>query len=766
MLKKFNLFVLIFLLFTSTFGYYKSENQIIFFNGEQIKFTKPILMHNSRLHVPVNELAVRLNKTVINDTHRLLIKDSVKEISIAKNLDLVVVNDEKYYLPNHTFISNEDLYMPLSYLAWYLGYNMNIKDNITYISKRIREVENNNGNIRVVYACEINDADYKSYFSKGVQKIELLNSVLSFSNKYLSVFSKNDTFITQVNVRPDKAAIVINTNKELSYTIKDNILYLASNQEVINIIPKSQEKPVVLKEEIEILDGFRASEKAVWLPSFENIKDIKINVKGKESILKGLSIIKNNQLYVPADPVLSPFGYTFWLNEQNELMLRYAEKTIVNTKVKAIYLNNEIFIPLQDVARKTGFGLRWDYRIHTLFINPIIYSVNFQNDALDVHSYHEIVPNDIFYLNSPERVVMDIPNAVADTIKPIFENSKGNIIRMKIAQFDEKTVRVVADLKHKKNYSLQVSDDGLKAGFVEAGKIEKLFIASIINGNKIILEGAGLSDTSWKVEDNSLIMDIKGASYAAKNEYQFSNEPIITNVVGSQKSWDPLVSRMVFYFKQKPNIEVKKFNEKIEITFISSHSIIKPTPVIISKSPMRTKLTGKKIVIEPGHGGYDVGAIGIGGKYEKWFTLDTSKRIAKLLREHGAIVLMPLEEDQFQSLSARVQFANRNKAELYISVHFNSFTDSRVNGVSTYYYTESNRLLAHKVQEAMVNELGWTDGKLRKSRLFVLFHTNMPAILIEPGFISNPKDYNELLKPENRDKIALGVLKGLMNYYE
>ncbi|MEK6557804.1 MAG: N-acetylmuramoyl-L-alanine amidase, partial [Candidatus Margulisiibacteriota bacterium] len=162
----------------------------------------------------------------------------------------------------------------------------------------------------------------------------------------------------------------------------------------------------------------------------------------------------------------------------------------------------------------------------------------------------------------------------------------------------------------------------------------------------------------------------------------------------------------------------------------------------------------------------DVGSIGFGGLYEKIFTLDISKRIQSKLIQAGATGLMPIQTDQYLSLSARTMFANRNGADFFLSVHLNSSTRADIKGTETYYYKEEDLPPARIIHEALLKHLKQADKGVRKARYFVLFHTTMPAVLIEPAYLSNLEQYNLLLTDDFKNQIVDGVVEGILKYYE
>lgn len=260
-----------------------------------------------------------------------------------------------------------------------------------------------------------------------------------------------------------------------------------------------------------------------------------------------------------------------------------------------------------------------------------------------------------------------------------------------------------------------------------------------------------------------------------------------------------------------------------EIKDYSSFFLDGPTRLVIdvygdsreSKSLDRSSLI-TKIVLDPGHGGHDPGAVGPNGVYEKDIVLDIALRVKKLFQENKSImVFLTRETDVFVPLEERTAFANSKNADLFISIHANASTNRIARGIETYMLNwtddeeairvaarenaisvkrmkehtnryrndvdkilvdlmrENNRdesvKLANYVQRSLISTLGDNHSSINdlgvKSALFyVLLGAKMPAILAEVSFISNPIEEKLLSKESYRDYIAKAIVKGIESY--
>lgn len=188
---------------------------------------------------------------------------------------------------------------------------------------------------------------------------------------------------------------------------------------------------------------------------------------------------------------------------------------------------------------------------------------------------------------------------------------------------------------------------------------------------------------------------------------------------------------------------------------------ITATPTIENES-----MQGKTIVIDAGHGGRDVGSIGINGAYEKDLTLKTALALEDSLTSLGANVHMTREHDTYELLKSRVLYANTVHADAFVSIHYNSFPDvPSVTGIGTYYYGGVDQRLAASLQDAVSLYSGSKDRGIDFGDYQVLRQNVRPAALIELGFISNA-DSEELLQTDAyQDKLVHGVVNGLSAFF-
>lgn len=218
-----------------------------------------------------------------------------------------------------------------------------------------------------------------------------------------------------------------------------------------------------------------------------------------------------------------------------------------------------------------------------------------------------------------------------------------------------------------------------------------------------------------------------------------------------------------------------------------------------------------KIVIDPGHGGKDPGAIGQAGTQEKVITLAISRYVAEELKNRGFDVILTRETDEFIPLGKRTEFANKDSADLFVSIHCNASKDEKSNGTQVFYlspsrtdearatallenrsllledspiisdldelkyivadmaqakYQRESSICAYLVEKTISSLLNLTARGPEGAEFYVLYGAAMPAILVEVAFISNPDEERILLLPKNQQKIARAIVEGIVSYWE
>jgi len=190
-------------------------------------------------------------------------------------------------------------------------------------------------------------------------------------------------------------------------------------------------------------------------------------------------------------------------------------------------------------------------------------------------------------------------------------------------------------------------------------------------------------------------------------------------------------------------------------------------------------LGNRVVVIDAGHGGVDPGAVGKALVLEKDVTLAVSKRLQALIQQGGAKTVMVREDDsdlgtsvgllkrKREDLAQRIQLAKDVQAEVYISIHANSFPNANLTGAQTFYHSDSpeSKLLAQSIQHEL-NSM--TNGKRvikGNQDIYVLKKAHQAAVTVELGFLSNLEEEQLMTTPEYQEKLAIAIYKGLSDFF-
>ncbi|MEG3438571.1 N-acetylmuramoyl-L-alanine amidase [Pannus brasiliensis CCIBt3594] len=188
-----------------------------------------------------------------------------------------------------------------------------------------------------------------------------------------------------------------------------------------------------------------------------------------------------------------------------------------------------------------------------------------------------------------------------------------------------------------------------------------------------------------------------------------------------------------------------------------------PTP----SPPIARQRNGRiLVVIDPGHGGKDPGAIGIGGLQEKDVILPISLEVSRILQQQGIDVRLTRDSDFFVTLQGRTDMANRIDADLFVSIHANSMGKGReeVSGLEVYYF--GDRRLSDTIHRNIIRSVDIRDRGVRRARFYVLRTSNMPSTLVEVGFVTGAIDAANLQQSSYQRQMAAAIARGIVEYIQ
>jgi N-acetylmuramoyl-L-alanine amidase len=192
------------------------------------------------------------------------------------------------------------------------------------------------------------------------------------------------------------------------------------------------------------------------------------------------------------------------------------------------------------------------------------------------------------------------------------------------------------------------------------------------------------------------------------------------------------------------------------------------------------------VVLDPGHGGNDSGAM-CEGFLEKDLTLDLAKRVERLVHQEGFATILTRNDDHFMSLVSRVAVANRQPNSIFVSIHFNDGRREASNGIETYYASRQaehdvvswlpflqttalaspnflSQSLAGFIQDALVLRTQAANRGTKTEQFYVITNVRHPAVLVEGGFLTNKDDVTRLSSSEYREQMAAAICEGIVHY--
>lgn len=382
------------------------------------------------------------------------------------------------------------------------------------------------------------------------------------------------------------------------------------------------------------------------------------------------------------------------------------------------------------------------------------------------------------YLTNPARAVFDIPNTIVN--QDIRDKEiKIGVDTVKVSQFSPSKARLVITSNELEKYYPIFSSDGQSILFNKDANVDIDSLCSKTTDavgyyvrkinpttNEFIIAFNMPVVHSVKRNDSKLTLEFYNA--LRYNDRNFKNAIEMTDLKEMKMDLLPKIGLKLALPLEKNatvscfqgadarsvKIIVRGLNAKNQVCTTSERTIILPKCIYSGK---------KSVVIDPGHGGSDYGAIRAGIN-EKDINLDISKRVQSILMNKGVVVYMTRNSDETVSLQDRTIFCANSSPGLFVSIHVNSSVKPEITGLETHYYHENSIELAQTVHADIVSYVKSKDRGLFKSKFYVINHTEVPAILCEIGFMSNDAERAELVSEERKDQTAQAIANGILKY--
>ncbi len=734
--KKITLFLLIFILIISTQAVLSASSPNIYINGEENTEKLDPTRSNGAVLVRSKALAKSIGA-------KLNWSGSINTLSMKKNGKIVKMMVDSPYIQLDSRAIRTDSPMV-------------IKDNYTYIPF---------SDIMNVFGFLIDyDKVSNSYY---LFKPESHLKEIDWGPERQSLVLKMDNIAPyRIKLTDDPKKLIIEIEKaamveDFVDNVSDKNYYLKSkrieNQGTLQIVLTSK-YPLPINSD-EVISEKNGNLVIQFMPQIASVNwkendtlEIKSNGDMNKPEISFLEEPRRMVLDIPG-VLLSEFEKNLednqWIKDVRVSQFQFEPtvlRVVLDLKEKK-YLNivnqDENKIVLQPAKRARVFDLA--YKDHEIV---------FKTDA-------SIEP-DLFTLEDPSRLVINLFNTYREDNMKDEINIKENIVKkIRAGRFDSQIVRIVADLSEMTSYNWE-QEQYSKNVYIHrisfANKFDniELLDQNIYTNININVSGKVNYEVKKFSYPHRLVIDISGEEITP-------DEVELPDPVGIIKD-----IRMSRFDKEKETVTRIVF----ELDKYFNHNIVSENPdnkinIALAKSEIQNE--NDVIVLDAGHGGFDPGAVGPNNVKEKDINLRIVKKLESILKSSGFKVLLTRRSDNFISLNRRVKIANNEGARVFISIHNNSSNKSTSEGTETFIApnkTGDSMFLAENIQKELVSKLGLVNRGVKKEHLYVIKYTEMPSVLVEVAFLSNPTEERLLCEDQFITDTAAAISQGLFNYLE
>ncbi|MGW8957975.1 N-acetylmuramoyl-L-alanine amidase [Paenibacillus sp. NPDC055715] len=464
-------------------------------------------------------------------------------------------------------------------------------------------------------------------------------------------------------------------------------------------------------------------------------------------------------------------------------------------------VNGKVMIPLRVVGEQLGYQFKWE---------PQAYKISIQKNSTDMSMYVGRTSADV----NGTTVNLDAPPVMRgnSTMVPLRfvgeqmglkvdwnnKNKSVNLSQKVTTQLTEKQSQSQKSSQTQaQNTSTQKTSSSTTTTTNLAGsdKLTQDALSSSkqqdteqLKANTLLLQNITFQDEALQISLNRvvtpkvtkmtgpdrIVVDLAEAALASELSQQF---PVRSSdgsrVLTNSDSKDVQEIRFAPADGQKGGVRIVIALNQVRDYELSTNSTGKITLQLrergVDQAVTPTNSDGRKIVvIDPGHGGKDAGAGSVTGRHEKEFTLAVALKVKQLLQNDPDIqVVMTRDGDTYPTLDERPRLANDQRASVFVSIHGNSMLASnkgKANGSETYYARQESLGLATTMHKHLVAATGFKDNGIKVANHVVTRKSQMPAVLLECGYLSNPSDEAAMFSEETQERVAEGIVGGLKEY--
>ncbi len=525
---------------------------------------------------------------------------------------------------------------------------------------------------------------------------------------------------------------------------------------------------------------------------------LRVVANGQGVLLRGDAIIQDGVVMAPYQGLFEPLGIravwdprtetlTLTTPAGDEMRLRpndpYAsvngERRPIPIPLVAVF--GRVLIPVQWVFDTLGDVTAYDAATRTVTIDAQITSIAWRavGDGLEVQidgtaPLHARAAR----LRGPDRVVVDVDGAVAKLPEAALEVHEGPLATITTAAVRAGT-EIVLTLEGPAGFRLAADGVSRRAlltltpgsqppaarplapGSPGEPRITGVDYQRLDGGGQLVITSTRPLEMSQHVlrAPDRIVLDARGAVFVPVKQAIDVNDGLVVQVRAAQFHKAPDIVRVVVELARPAPFAVRAGPDPTQ-TFVAVGDAAARGPA--SAGSPRGPVV---VAIDPGHGGSDPGAIGPDGVREKDVVLAIARDLHALLAERHIDTVMVRDGDDFVPLDDRASIAQRAGATLFVSIHANASVDGAANGVQTFYYTAQSLPLAQAVLEELSRASGLAPRGTAQARFEVLLdNPQIPAILVETAFVTNPREEQMLRDPRTQQLLARGIFEGIRRY--
>ena len=459
-------------------------------------------------------------------------------------------------------------------------------------------------------------------------------------------------------------------------------------------------------------------------------------------------------------------GTTITVESGDRFFWRGSKKVALHGMARAV--NNMLVAPLAPILEALGTEVHSDFSHNTLKANLLISEPTVRADesglAVEIAASGQ-VSGQVKYLDDPPRAFIDLAGAQCQPAMGRRYLGRNGLWRLRWARFsaDPAMVRFVLDLQEHQEVRWQPHPDGY-GGSLIVGECD---------GDEPIIEPCWPRLTAVRTcQDGEDATSVElEFSLPVEWSYDVLSPPNVIRFdirdaqLPDGKLRKAIRSDFVRGLEAIPNqdgIQLTVYLKEL-IGFEVGNSL---DPMCIRLGFRRRQLGDQTIVIDPGHGGGELGARGR-SLVEKDVNLDVAMRVASELLRRGISVALTRDSDTAVDLFARPRLAEELGAQVFVSIHCNAMPRPDTNwGTETYYYTPQSKILAIIMHQHLLKALGRKDNGVRQARFVVVRETQTPAVLLELMYLNHTEEEQLLAEPQVRQAAAEAVVAGLQQYFE